>query len=85
MRIPTVQEIINGDFEQHITVMLLGCGYAAVHIWWNWEDSADGWGFPEPWQTGMGRYATYNDAVGEAALWAEVEGLPLKAKPPQYN
>ena len=57
-----------------IGVSLLGSGYAAVMYWWNKEDG----GFYEPWTTGYGRYATYDQALGEARDWAEAEELELK-------
>ena len=44
-------------------------GYFAVMYWWNPE------GFPEPWDTGIGRYATVEEARVEAQQWAEAEGI----------
>jgi hypothetical protein len=47
-------------------------GHFAVHVWWNPE------GFWEPYNTGIGRYATNAEAVEEAKAWAESEGLQYK-------
>lgn len=48
-------------------------GYFAVMYWWNPE------GFPEPYQTGFGRYATRAEAEEEAKAWAEAEGIRYEA------
>lgn len=52
-------------------------GFFAVHYWWNPEDG----GFPEPYNTGFGRYPKTIkgelDAISEAKHWAEDEGIPL--------
>ena len=44
-------------------------GYFAVMYWWNPE------GFPEPYNTGFGRYATVEEAREEAKQWAKDEGI----------
>lgn len=49
-------------------------GYFAVMYWWNPEMD----GFWEPWQTGIGRYATREEAVKEGKAWAEAEGLEFR-------
>ena len=49
-------------------------GWFAVDYWLN----PDMGGFIEPWQTGIGRYATRAEAEQEAADWAEAEQLPLR-------
>lgn len=46
-------------------------GHFAVHYWWNPE------GFPEPWDTGFGRYATQLEAEAEARQWAADTGIRL--------
>jgi hypothetical protein len=55
-----------------ITVYEPIAGWKAIHYWWN---SADG-GFWEPWQTGMFAFATKQEAIVDAKLWAEAEELP---------
>jgi hypothetical protein len=45
-------------------------GWFAVEMWYNNEDYDD-YGFWEPWQTGIGRYATREQAIVEAKQWAE--------------
>jgi hypothetical protein len=52
-----------------VTVQLLGSGYAAVMMWLNTED-IPGEVFWEPWQTGIGRYLTAEEAEREALDWA---------------
>jgi hypothetical protein len=66
--------------ESYITVYESVSGWKAIQIWWNEPDG----GFWEPWQTGMGAYATPEGAEEEARGWAEAEGLryiPRGAKP----
>jgi hypothetical protein len=46
-------------------------GWMAVRIWWNPE------GFPEPWETGHGRYPTEPEAAHEAQDLARAEGVPF--------
>lgn len=48
-------------------------GWFAVHYWWNPEDG----GFPEPKETGVGRYTDRQDAIDEARSWATDEGIRL--------
>ena len=52
-----------------ITVTQGMSGWFAVEMWYNNEDYAD-YGFWEPWQTGVGRYATREQAIVEAKDWA---------------
>ena len=47
-------------------------GFFAVLVWWNPE------GFYEPWSTGIGSYATGDDAVAEAENWAKDEGVEFR-------
>lgn len=42
-------------------------GYMAIHMEWN----SDYGGFYEPYQTGIGRYSTIDEAIVEAKYWAE--------------
>ena len=46
-------------------------GWFAVMVWWNPE------GFPEPFDTGIGRYALQSQAIAEGQQWAEAEGIPF--------
>ncbi len=46
-------------------------GFFAVMLW-------DGMGYPEPWDTGFGRYRTSAEAEQEGRDWAEAEGLEFK-------
>lgn len=48
-------------------------GYFAVMIHWNMEDPA--MMFYEPYDTGMGRYKTMEEAAAEGIEWAADEGL----------
>jgi hypothetical protein len=66
------------DPKPYITVTKLGSGWAAIHLWWNTQepDLAPFW---EPYQTGLGRYATQELAEVEAREWAEAEELEYKA------
>lgn len=57
-----------------VTVTELGSGFAAV-MWHMAEE--DGIQFPEPWDTGSGRYPQYGDALPEARKWADAEGVPF--------
>lgn len=52
-------------------------GFFAVMYWFN--DQEPGMpGFWEPYDTGFGRYATYDEAAAEAKVWAESEDLQFK-------
>lgn len=62
------------DHPSFISVTQGLSGYFAVLMSWN----EDGCGY-EPWNTGVGRYATREEAVREALAWAEAEGLEYKA------
>lgn len=68
MPIPTV------DRSNYVTTTHGGAGWFAVQMWWNPEMN----GFWEPWQTGIGRYVTREEAVAEGRDWAEVEGLEFR-------
>lgn len=56
-----------------ITVGLLGSGYAAIMLA-DYEDMD--WN-TDVENTGIGRYATKEEAIEEAKHWAEDEGIPL--------
>jgi hypothetical protein len=58
-------------------------GYFAVEMWINAEQESlfDGkplGPFPEPWDTGVGRYRTEAEACVEAWHLAESQGLPYR-------
>lgn len=62
------------EFKDYITVTQGMSGYFAVHIWWNPELG----GFPEPYNTGFGRYKDRESAVAEAKQWAEEEEMEYR-------
>lgn len=62
--------------DHFLTVQLLGSGYAAVEMWINNEE-ADLGPFPEPYNTGFGRYDNKEDAYREMRDWAESDGIPV--------
>ena len=68
-----------GSKESFITVTKGMSGYFAVMFCWNSELG----GFWEPWTTGIGRYATQQEAIEEGIDWAEMQELEfvMPAKP----
>ena len=60
----------------YITVYESIGGWKAVMLWWN----PDMGGFYEPWDTGVGAYATEAEAEDEARWWAEDEGLEFRPR-----
>lgn len=64
-----------GDHWLEITAGM--SGHFAVEVWLNPEMG----GFVEPWQTGIGRYATPLEAYQEAKVLAETEDLPYVRRP----
>ena len=58
----------------YVTVTHGGSGYFATLIWWN----PDMGGFYEPYDTGVGRYATEAEAIPEALDWADAEGVEFQ-------
>lgn len=60
--------------KAYITVYKPIAGWKAVMVWWN----PDMGGFWEPYQTGEFAFATRDEAVTDAKIWAEVEGLEFK-------
>jgi hypothetical protein len=58
--------------KDYITITKGMRGFFAVHVWWNPD------GFWEPWQSGIGSYATRDEAEPEAREWAIAEGLEFK-------
>ena len=60
--------------KPYMTVTQGMSGYFAVLMTWN--DEFDG--FYEPYQTGVGRYETKEEAEVEAKQWAEEEGVEYK-------
>ena len=59
--------------KKWITIGEGAAGWFAVMIWVN---PAMG-GFPEPYQTGVGRYPDRDSAIAEAEEWADSDGLEL--------
>lgn len=56
--------------------------FATLYTWSRLEGGVDIHGkpyaeswFPEPWNTGIGRYATWQEANAEGEGWAEAEGV----------
>lgn len=65
---------MNKDYPTHISVSHGMSGYFAVMLCWNSEHG----GFYEPWTTGIGRYATKEEAEEEAKQWAEDEEMEYR-------
>jgi hypothetical protein len=61
------------ETKDYITVTQGMSGYFAVHVWWNPDP-----GFWEPYQTGVGRYRSIEEAMREAKSWAADEGLEFR-------
>lgn len=55
-----------------IETMKGGAGWFACMVW-------DGMGYPEPWDTGVGRYATEAEAATEACNWAANERIEYRS------
>ena len=53
--------------KRYITTSHGMAGHFAIMVWWNNETK---YGFWEPYDTGMGRYATIEGAIAEAREWA---------------
>ncbi|UPT53361.1 hypothetical protein [Synechococcus phage Ssp-JY38] len=61
--------------NHRLTVSLLGSGYAAVHL----VDVTDESGtYTDVQQTGIGRYATREEAVVEARMWSKSDDIPFE-------
>lgn len=57
-----------------LTVQLLGSGYAAVELV---DVHIDGkFAYIDVWNTGFGRYKTFNEAEIEAKQWSESDEIP---------
>lgn len=63
--------------KEFITVTEGMSGFFAVHMWLNTleEDMPPFW---EPWETGLGRYATREEAEREAKWWAAQSELEYR-------
>lgn len=70
------EELKPGDHWISITQGI--SGYFAVEYWINPGEEGTGGPFPEPYETGIGRYGTSAEAKAEALQWAENEGLPYR-------
>jgi hypothetical protein len=75
----------NGEPPKFVTATndrSVGGKFFAVIMWWNNEGEIGPLtkkpmpGFYEPWDTGIGRYATREQAVEEAKQIAEAENIP---------
>lgn len=63
---------------QHwLTVQKLGSGWAVIEYWMNNERTEVPEDFPEPWTTGISRYATEAEAMVEAHQWSNNMQLPF--------
>jgi hypothetical protein len=79
-RINTVGGVIELEPGQHWIDITHGMsGYFAVQMWLNNEDMNNP--FPEPYDTGFGRYRTPKEAYEEAKDWANDNDLPLVNHP----
>jgi hypothetical protein len=63
---------MNPEPKFWIEVTKGGAGYFAVMLW-------DGDGYPEPWDSGEGRYSEPEPAGAEAKRWALEEGIEFRA------
>lgn len=63
--------------KDFITVTEGMSGFFAVHMWLNEEEDDIG-PFWEPYETGMGRYATHEEAMVEAMAWADETGMEYR-------
>lgn len=59
--------------KAYITVTKGMSGHFAVECYW--DEELQGW---DIWQTGVGRYATRDEAVEEGKAWALDEGLEFR-------
>lgn len=66
------------EFRPYITTTKGMSGHFAVMMWYNNRDEDYG-GFWEPYDTGVGRYATRDEAINEAKSWAAAEGVQYRA------
>lgn len=60
---------------KYITTTKGMAGYFAVMLWWNTETLSISDGFWEPYESGIGRYVTIEEAAAEGIEWAKCEGL----------
>lgn len=67
--------MIPAGCKRFITTYQPIAGWKAIQYWWNDQD-IPGQGFWEPWETGMCGWATEAEAIAEAQMWADNEGLP---------
>lgn len=69
----TVTNTHGGMEYPYVTTTKGGAGWFALIVWWN----PDMGGFPEPYQTGIGRYTTEAEAAIEGRKWARTEEMPF--------
>ena len=65
----------NSEHPPYITVTRDMSGWFAMEVHY-WEDGKGG--FYEPYQTGIGKYRTREEAVEEGKAWAEAEGIEFR-------
>lgn len=75
----------NNSKDAFVVAERLGSGWAAVHYWWNTIENLlkPGEGFWEPWNTGVGRYATIEEADAEARDYAYSEQIRHRPQEPR--
>lgn len=59
----------------YISVYKPIAGWKAIQYWWNPDLELDG--FWEPWQTGDYAFATKEEAIVAAKIWAEANQIPF--------
>jgi hypothetical protein len=73
MSVYTISTLALMKPEQHFITLAKGMnGHFACEFWINPEGN-----FPEPWETGYGRYETQKEAMTEALQWAADSNLPF--------
>jgi hypothetical protein len=70
---------VSAEHPSFVTVSKGGARWFAVMMWWAPEDG----GFWEPWNTGIGRYPTEEEAEEEGKEWAESEGMEFRKEMPR--
>lgn len=75
------EQAVLAKHAPYITVTEGASGFYAVHVTWNEEHG----GFYEPYNTGVGRYQTRQEAEEEAQWWAGDMELPYIAPKESKN
>lgn len=66
------------DHSSFVTTSKGMAGWFAVLMWWNDKEEEVPDGFWEPWNTGIGRYATKEEAEVEGRQWAASEEVEFR-------